>query len=110
MKRKKLVLICTSQCPNQVGESGCHARGGEDVLRGFQEKVSQSEAQSNQIEVRESPCLNNCRNGVSVKVFPGNILYNEVQADDLHEILEGMNEGKSVKRLTSDRVNRFMGF
>ncbi|MFK7971768.1 MAG: ferredoxin [Bacteroidia bacterium] len=107
---KNLLMVCTSPHPKRTDCTGCKERGGKLLLKQFQQKVEEANL-AEAFEVRASACLNNCKNGISVKVHPDQTLYGKLEEADLDEIIERhLKDGKPVERLKCERVNRFMGF
>lgn len=105
-----LVLICNSDSPKQGSAGGCKHAGAEGLIAAIKAKLTEA-GLSERVTVRESGCMNFCAQGVNMRIFPGNTLYQRVQVGDLDEIVsEHLQLGKPVTRLSPARVNRFMGF
>lgn len=105
-----LVLICNSDSPKQGSTAGCKHAGADGLITVLKAKLAEA-GLSERVTVRESGCMNFCAQGVNVRIFPGNTLYQRVQVEDLDEIVtEHLQLGKPVMRLSPARVNRFMGF
>ncbi len=87
------VFVCTtgSTCPTQ-GDTETYVK----LLRSEVAKAGLG----TQIRINKSGCFSQCGNGPMVVVYPEDVWYSAVRAEDLPEIVEShLMEGKPVERL-----------
>lgn len=94
---KNLILVCESHKPKQTNVGCCGEKFPENIIEKCQNLLAEKGLE---IEVRAVPCLNNCKQGISVKVFPANILYGNVGEEEIETIVnQHIIEGKIVTNL-----------
>lgn len=107
---KHLVLVCNSSHAKLSGSPCCQARGAENLLERFQEKIDKA-GLSNDIILKPSACMKNCRNGISVKIHPDQTLYGGVTENALDKIIdEHLVGGTPVKTLKTERTRSILDF
>lgn len=90
---QKHVFVCTtgSTCPTQ-GDADAFVK----YLRGEVARAGLHEA----IRINKSGCFSQCGNGPMMVVYPEDVWYAKVQAEDLPEIFAShLREGAPVERL-----------
>lgn len=68
--------------------SSCHLKGAPDIIAEFQKLIAEHEVW-NKIELKGVFCLENCRNGVSVKV---------------NDNMYGVRDTESAKKLFEEKI------
>lgn len=95
----KYLQLCNSHRPKIAGAGCCNDRGAEELLTQFQAYIKEHQLEE-QIEIGETACLRNCKQGVSLRVIHDMTLYGQVKVQDIEEIVqEHLLKGKVVKRL-----------
>jgi len=90
---EKHIFVCTGGkvCPVEGDSVAVHAR--------LRELVRQAGRESS-IRINQAGCMSQCGNGPMVVVYPDNIWYCGVRADDAEEIFrEHLLGGRPVERL-----------
>jgi len=99
LQKKKYVLVCTQERPADHPKGSCKQRGGMEVFTKLREEFEQRELGSVARPVGTT-CLGSCENGAMVVVFPDNVWYAGVKAQDVAEIIEShVLQDKPVERL-----------
>lgn len=94
---KNLILVCESRKPKQLNVGCCGNKMPERIIEICRNILSEKGLE---IEVRAVPCLNNCAKGISVKIFPSNTLYGNVNEAEIAEIVnQHIIEGNIVTHL-----------
>jgi len=82
--------------------TGCTAKGAEAVAQSFRQAAEQLKTDAIVVSVKCTGCHGFCERGPIVAVDPGNILYYNVQPEDVPEIWrETVVGGRLVERLLS---------
>ena len=76
---KRAIVVCSG--------TGCLATGAADILKAFEEKVVEMGLQD-QVTVNKVGCFGFCSQGPFVKIYPDDILYRGIKAEDAEEVLE----------------------
>ncbi|MFA4859459.1 NAD(P)H-dependent oxidoreductase subunit E [Methanoregula sp.] len=93
------IFVCTSSRPNGLQKGFCHARAGLEVMAKFQEEIEERGI-GGEVFLSNTGCFGICEKGPVVVVYPDNIWYGSVTADDVPEILTShIGEGNPVGRL-----------
>ena len=75
------------------------ARGGMEVYMSIREQLKEK-VPDRRVRATRSGCLGPCEQGVSAVVYPDNVWYGQITADDVTEIVDQhLIGGKPVKRL-----------
>jgi NADH-quinone oxidoreductase subunit F len=95
--------IIKSRDPKQAGiticgGTGCLALGAEGVIAGFKKELKKRGLEGD-ISLRVTGCPGFCEMGPLVVIKPENILYQQVKAGDIAEIISAMVKGDVVDRL-----------
>ena len=103
-KKKEYVLVCTSVKPKQWSVGCCQNRGGDALFEAFEKKVKELELDE-KILIRKCGCLNNCKNGVSVRILNDATVYSRVKKEDIPEIIgEHCEKGNLIERLIEEYI------
>jgi len=81
---RNLILICESHKPKQANVGCCGEKQPEIIVQKCRNILIEKGLE---VEIRSVPCLNNCKNGISIKVFPSNILYGNIGETEIEEIV-----------------------
>ncbi len=87
---KTCVVIC--------GGTGCLALGAEDVIAGFRREIQERGLEA-KVDLRITGCPGFCERGPLVVIKPESILYQQVRAEDIPEIISETIKGNIVDRL-----------
>ncbi|MCB0839612.1 MAG: (2Fe-2S) ferredoxin domain-containing protein [Bacteroidetes bacterium] len=87
-KRKAYILVCTSNKPKQWNAGCCCDKGGETLLKAFETFIKKNQL-GDYIIAKKSGCVNNCSNGISVRMLNDGIIYSNVSQEDIPDIAEG---------------------
>jgi (2Fe-2S) ferredoxin len=110
MQETHTIVVCDSHRPRIHGGGCCSDKGGESLRQAFEEKLA-ARGLLNQVVIRNTGCLKNCRAGISIRVLEDNITYGRVKAGDLDEIIEShLLQGQPVARLRVEDTPRFYSF
>ncbi|MCL2486515.1 MAG: NADH-quinone oxidoreductase subunit NuoF, partial [Oscillospiraceae bacterium] len=91
------VLIC--------GGEGCSSPDGGQLAEAMQNELKKRKLDK-EVEVITAGCLGLCDLGPVMIVYPDNVVYSKVTADDIPEIVkEHLGKGRPVKRLVCDTSN-----
>jgi len=96
---KKHIFICTSSRPTGQQKGFCHTKAGVEVMARMNEEIAEREL-GNEVFVTNTGCFGVCEKGPIVVVYPDNVWYGPVSADDVPAIVEEHIEGgRPVDRL-----------
>ena len=87
---KTCIVIC--------GGTGCLALGAEDVIAGFRQEIQERSLEA-KVDLRITGCPGFCERGPLVVIKPESILYQQVRAEDIPEIISETIKGNIVDRL-----------
>jgi len=85
-------------CVTVCGGTGCLALGAEGVIDGFRRELKE-QGLEDKISLRVTGCPGFCERGPLVVIKPENILYQQVKAEDVAEIVSATVKGNIVDRL-----------
>ena len=97
--------ILSGRDPNKTrvticGGTGCQAYGSEKVFQAFTQEVKGQGIDAD-VEIKATGCHGFCEKGVVIVIFPEEICYLRVRAEDAPEIVsETLVQNKIVERLT----------
>jgi (2Fe-2S) ferredoxin len=84
---------------NGVQKGYCHTKDSVEVIAKFMELIEEEDLGS-EVFVSNTGCFGICEKGPIVVVYPDNVWYGSVSADDAEEIIEEhIKGGKAVERL-----------
>jgi len=98
-KRRFYLLLCVNErAPDNP--KGCCMRNGADRVRDRFAEVILRENLRETVRVVKASCLDNCSRGPTLAVYPDDVWYQRVQAEDVEEIIEShIRNGRPVDRL-----------
>lgn len=93
------VFVCTSSRINGQQKGFCHQQGSTGIVQAFIEAVEENDL-TDRVMITNTGCFGICSQGPVVVVYPENVWYKEVTADDVTEIVEShFLNGTPVERL-----------
>lgn len=93
------ILICVNERDEGSAKPSCGRRDGLAVYQRCKDRLRELGLRDRVIATRTG-CLKHCSRGVTVAVWPDNLWYGGVHADDVDEILqETVVGGREVERL-----------
>lgn len=84
---EKHIFICTNVRDANNPESSCGPKGSLDIQKKFKERLKDMGLKS-KIRANQSGCLDTCKHGVSMVIYPQGIWYGHVTINDVDEIIE----------------------
>jgi (2Fe-2S) ferredoxin len=98
----RTVLVCVNV--------DCQERGSESVLAAL--RARQDAGELDDVDLREYICFSACEKGPNVVCVEDQVWYCGVRESDVDEVVQAVNEGTVVKRLTegTDRVTHNLIF
>jgi (2Fe-2S) ferredoxin len=101
---KHHVFVCNNRRPPGHPKGSCAERGCADVFTALEAEVERLELFET-VKLNTSSCLGPCRMGPTLVVYPENIWYGAVTAQDAREIVSShFVEGRPVARLRLPEV------
>lgn len=85
-KFKKHIFICTN-LREKDPLSSCAPKGGLEVQKRFKERLKDLGLNST-VRANQSGCLDTCKHGVSLVIYPKGLWYAHVTPDDVDEIID----------------------
>ena len=100
MKRfEKHIFICENVRPDGHPRGCCSEKGSLELRQLFKNRIKQLGLNS-EVRVNASGCLDACEFGISVVIYPEEVWYGDVKADDIEEIIQKhILNNKPVERL-----------
>ena len=93
------VFVCINERAADNPKGSCKLKGGVDVRDRLKAELS-ARGLSKVIRANNAGCLDQCERGVTVVVYPEQVWYGHVTADDIPEIVEKhLVGGQVVTRL-----------
>ena len=93
------VFVCTNERPADDPRGSCKAKGGVEVRDKMKAELK-ARGISKLVRANNAGCLDQCERGVTVVVYPEQVWYGRVTADDIPEIVEKhLIGGEVVARL-----------
>jgi len=93
------VFVCINERAPDDPKGCCRLRGGVDVRDRLKAELS-ARGLSKLIRANNAGCLDQCKHGVTIVVYPEQVWYGRVTADDISEIVEKhLIGGEVVTRL-----------
>lgn len=85
-KFEKHIFICTNLREKDPASS-CAPKGGLEVQKKFKERLKEL-GLSTTVRANQSGCLDTCKQGVSLVIYPQGLWYARVTPGDVDEIIE----------------------
>lgn len=93
------LFVCCNQRPADDPRGCCAAKGADAVRDALKARLKQLGLNS-QIRANKAGCLDQCKHGVTVVVYPEQVWYRGVTVDDVEELVqEHLVAGRPVERL-----------
>jgi (2Fe-2S) ferredoxin len=93
------VFVCCNQRPADDPRGCCAAKDADAVRDALKARLKQLGLNS-QIRANKAGCLDQCKHGVTVVVYPEQVWYRGVTVDDVEELVqEHLVAGRPVQRL-----------
>ena len=99
LQRKRYLFVCINRRAEDNPKGCCALKDSEEVYRALKEEVAARGLAKLEARVCTSSCLDQCETGVTVLVEPDHFFYGRVTVADVPEIVDGLVNGKPVKRL-----------
>ena len=91
-KPKFHIFVCTSSRINGQQKGYCHSKESVDLVMKFMEEIEERDL-GGEVFVTNTGCFGICEKGPIVVVYPDNVWYGSVAADDIEVIMEEHIEG-----------------
>lgn len=98
-KPKHHIFVCTSSRLTGENKGFCVQQKGKDIIQAFAEEIADRSLDA-EIMVTNTGCLGLCTMGPVVIIYPDQIWYGKVTPEDVEDILDALEEGKVLDRLT----------
>ncbi len=93
------VFVCTNRRPDGSPRGCCASKGSEEVRARFKQELDRRGIKGD-IRANAAGCLDACENGIAVVVYPDNVWYGRVTAEDVADIVDQhLVGGQPVERL-----------
>jgi (2Fe-2S) ferredoxin len=83
---KKHIFICTN-FRDKDPASSCGPKGSVEIQKKFKERLKEM-GLNLEVRANQSGCLDMCKNGVSLVIYPQGLWYGHVTINDVDEIIE----------------------
>ncbi|MFT7485441.1 MAG: (2Fe-2S) ferredoxin [Candidatus Paceibacteria bacterium] len=98
-KFQRHIFICTNLRGEDDTRGSCTSRGGAEVASAFKKKLY-ARGFKRVVRANKAGCLDQCAQGCVIVVYPDNVWYGGVTAEDVDEIIEEhIVNGRTVERL-----------
>ena len=94
-KPRQHIFVCTSSRATGQAKGYCHANEGLEIMQRFIEEIDDREL-GGEVFLSNTGCFGICEKGPVVVVYPENVWYGSVSADDVEEIMDSHIEGGQV--------------
>ncbi len=96
---QKHIFICINQRKPDDPRGCCAARGSEDLLDYSKNRIHQMGLKG-KVRINKSGCLDACKYGPSLVIYPDDVWYSLKKKEDMEEILtEHIQKNQIVDRL-----------
>lgn len=106
---KQYILVCNSLKPKCIGVGSCGEKDSLALIEALKKESKLQGCDAN-VEILLSACLHHCADGTTLKLIPKNIVYGNIQATDVQELIASVMEGRIMNRLHIPSQPRSMGF
>ena len=98
-QRRRYLFVCINRRPDDNPKGCCAAKGSEEVYQALKTELAARGLAKLEARVCTSSCLDQCATGITVLVEPDHFFYGRVTIADVPEIVDGLVNGRRVKRL-----------
>jgi (2Fe-2S) ferredoxin len=99
-KFRKHIFICQNQRRAEHHRGSCDPQGTGELQKLFKAKLSERGIRGDEVRANKSGCLEQCEHGPTVVVYPDEVWYGGVHAEDVGEIIDShIIGGTPVERL-----------
>ncbi len=100
MKRfEKHIFVCENKRPEGDPRGCCFDKGGAQVREKFKKRIKEL-GLNHQVRANAAGCLDACKFGITVLIYPEQIWYGRVSINDVEEIIQShIINNKPVERL-----------
>lgn len=107
MSSKRRIYICDSHKPKVHGGGCCNDKGSQNLILDFSTALQKANLLQ-QVELIPTSCLSQCLTGISVRVWPDQVYYGKVQAEDIQTIVdEHLIDNQPVERIRIHPQSKF---
>jgi (2Fe-2S) ferredoxin len=99
LQRERYLFVCINRRAEDNPKGCCAAKDSDEVYRALKQEVAARGLARLEARVCTSSCLDQCATGVTVLVEPDHFFYGHVTVADIPEIVDGLVQGRPVKRL-----------
>ena len=97
-KPKQHIFVCTSARLTGQNQGYCHQKGALAIIAAFNDEIADREL-SGEVMLSSTGCFGLCAMGPVVMIYPQQVWYQKVTAEDVEEIMNALEEGEVVERL-----------
>ena len=99
IKLKAHVLVCTNERPPGHPRGCCKEKNSEELVQLFKQELAKA-GLGKQVRAQKAGCLDVCEFGAALVIYPDNVWYGNVKAEDVPEIVKShILGGQPVDRL-----------
>ena len=98
-KPEKHIFICGSTRLNGKVQGACKSKESHNLVAMFAEEIMDRDLEG-EVMVTSTGCVGICEKGPIVMIYPQQAWYGEVTEDDVEDILDALEEGTVVDRLS----------
>jgi (2Fe-2S) ferredoxin len=104
-KFDKHLFICENRRPDNHPRGSCGEKGSQEIIEEFKSKLK-SHNTNIKIRINRAGCLDACKFGPTVVIYPEQIWYKGVSVDDIDEIIEShlLNNKPVVRIMLNTKV------
>ncbi|HQK20515.1 MAG TPA: (2Fe-2S) ferredoxin domain-containing protein [Polyangiaceae bacterium] len=93
-------MVCVNRRPDGSPKGSCAERGSEQVYKALRAGLKERGLARVRARVVSCSCLDACTTGPSILVEPQHIMYGRVTIEDIQDILDAIENGTVVERLS----------
>jgi len=98
-ERNHYLFVCVSRRPDGVPKGSCAARGSVELFEALRASLHRRGLAALEVRACTSSCVDTCWVGPAIVVEPEHLFYGRVTTSDVEEIVDALQEGRSVERL-----------
>lgn len=98
-KPKNHIFICASTRLNGKVQGSCKNKESHNLVAMFNEEIMNRDLDT-EVMVTSTGCVGLCEKGPIVMIYPQQVWYGEVTEDDIDDILDALEKGEVVDRLS----------